>query len=556
LFLYKLFSRVRFRLFFAVSGIWLCLAPAARAAVDTVTTTADSGPGSLRNAVAAAGSGDTIVFSHTLAGQTIRLTSGELLIGQNLTIDASALLPGGIIIDGDGNFRVMEIGSGTFVTLNALTVTNGNVGGDPGAGVLLDDPSCSLNANNCVFSGNFDGEYGGAISSYGTLTLNNCTVAGNSASVFGGGIFAEGGVTTLNGCTFSGNAAQVGGGIENEFGTLTLNNCIVSSNTASDFGGGTDAEDEGSVAFTNCVFRGNFSQTAGALSADTTVTANNCAFSNNISTNSTGGTGGGIVNYETMTLCNCTLAGNSVNNNGTGGAMVNSGILTLDNCTLSDNSVPNGQGGGISIEPDTTNILVNCTICSNSAAGGSGGGIYNGGSSPVTLTNTIVAGNAATTDADLYGSAMGVANFIGGNPKLAAPGFYGGPTETMPPLFGSPVIDAGTDWVTNVLATDERGFPRLAGAHADIGAAEAQIAPAKSRPVLSPAWLPGGRGSFRFTFKSVTNADFTVLASTNLALPLAEWTVLGNASQYSAGQFQFTDAPATNNARFYDAVSP
>ncbi|HXC36057.1 MAG TPA: choice-of-anchor Q domain-containing protein [Candidatus Acidoferrales bacterium] len=690
-----------FRLFFAVSGIWLCLAPAARAAVDTVTTTADAGPGSLRNTIAAAGSGDTIAFSPTLAGHIIYLTSGELLIGQNVTIDASALLPGGIAINGSGISRVMEIGSGTLVSLNALTVTNGFVNGDPGAGVLLDDTTCSLTASRCIFCGNSGDEYGGAICAYGALTLNSCTVSGNSASVFGGGIFGYGGPVTLNNCTLSGNSVTDGGGggIENEFGALTLNNCTVSSNIATAFGGGIDAEDEGSLALTNCVFIGNSSETAGALSAETVATASNCTFSNNICTNSTGGTGGGIVNYETMTLCNCSLAGNNVNSNGTGGGVVNSGTLTMTNCTifgnsavngsgggiynpgsltannckwlgnaankpgggiynggtlmlsyctLSGNAATNGQGGGIFNQQTLTldactldansaingggianrygggdpgvnvctannctlfgnvatngggifnavsltlnnctldgnaanagyggaicnesadaasgenasNFLINCTVYGNAARGGMGGGLYKDSSSLLALTNTIVASNSAEAYVDVNGAYSGVANFVGGSPELAGLANYGGNLLTLSPMLGSPVIDAGTDWVTNFLATDQRGFPRLAGAHVDIGAVEAQTAPANNRPDLRISVYIFGTNynslnSFRLSFANVPNADFTVYSSTNLTFPMAKWTELGNAPG-SGGRFQFL-TPANNPAQFFRVVSP
>jgi hypothetical protein len=58
-------------------------------------------------------------------------------------------------------------------------------------------------------------------------------------------------------------------------------------------------------------------------------------------------------------------------------------------------------------------------------------------------------------------------------------------------------------------------------------------------------------------FTNVPHADFTVLTSTNLALPQANWTVLGNAIQVSPGQFQFTDPQATNTSRrYYGVVSP
>jgi hypothetical protein len=135
----------------------------------------------------------------------------------------------------------------------------------------------------------------------------------------------------------------------------------------------------------------------------------------------------------------------------------------------------------------------------------------------------------------------------------------GGPTRTHALLAGSPTIDAGADSVTNFLATDQRGYPRCSGAHVDIGAVEAQWAPANHPPRLSnSAWTaPGGARCFQCTFSSVTNADFTVLATTNLALPLPDWTMLAPAIQYSPGQYQFTDPGATNYPqRFYRVVSP
>src|SRR6516165_8714141 len=54
----------------------------------TVLNNHDSGPGSLRAAIAAANSGDTIDFAPSLTGQTIKLTGGELVIAKSLNIDA------------------------------------------------------------------------------------------------------------------------------------------------------------------------------------------------------------------------------------------------------------------------------------------------------------------------------------------------------------------------------------------------------------------------------------------------------------------------------------
>ena len=48
-----------------------------------------------------------------------------------------------------------------------------------------------------------------------------------------------------------------------------------------------------------------------------------------------------------------------------------------------------------------------------------------------------------------------------------------------------------------------------------------------------------------------------MLAATNVALPLSNWTVLGAVSESPPGQFQFSDSQATNNPhRFYRVRSP
>ena len=51
------------------------------------------------------------------------------------------------------------------------------------------------------------------------------------------------------------------------------------------------------------------------------------------------------------------------------------------------------------------------------------------------------------------------------DPKLGTLGDYGGPTQTIPLLAGSPAIDAGnpngcTDANGDLLKTDQRGYPR------------------------------------------------------------------------------------------------
>lgn len=64
-------------------------------------------------------------------------------------------------------------------------------------------------------------------------------------------------------------------------------------------------------------------------------------------------------------------------------------------------------------------------------------------------------------------------------------------------------------------------------------------------------------GSFQFAFTNQAGAFFEVLATTNLALPLSNWTLLGSATELSSGAYQFTDSQATNVVRrFYRVRSP
>jgi len=59
-------------------------------------------------------------------------------------------------------------------------------------------------------------------------------------------------------------------------------------------------------------------------------------------------------------------------------------------------------------------------------------------------------------------------------------------------------------------------------------------------------------GSYTLTFTNTPGTSYTVLASTNLTLPLSSWTTLGTCTDSVPGSFQFTDTQArTNQLRFY-----
>ena len=77
-----------------------------------VTNNNDSGAGSLRAAIVAAASGDTINFANNLKGQTITLTSGPLTLGVNLTIDG--LGADKLTVSGGGTEGVFVVSPGMY----------------------------------------------------------------------------------------------------------------------------------------------------------------------------------------------------------------------------------------------------------------------------------------------------------------------------------------------------------------------------------------------------------------------------------------------------------
>src|SRR5262245_43471927 len=84
----------------------------------TVTNPADSGDGSLRAAIAAAQSGDQIVFDTSLKGQTITLATGPLAITQSIDIEGPGVDK--LAVSGNHASRVFAISGGVTVTIAGL----------------------------------------------------------------------------------------------------------------------------------------------------------------------------------------------------------------------------------------------------------------------------------------------------------------------------------------------------------------------------------------------------------------------------------------------------
>jgi CSLREA domain-containing protein len=390
------------------------------------------------------GGADSILFDPSAVSAPIVLggTQLELSLPGNtaaVTIDGGDT---GVTVDGNDASRVLQVDAGVQASFAHLTITHGRV---TGFGI--------------------DGA-GGGISNSGTLTLTDSTLSANSASsTSNGGGIVNAGTLTVSHSTFSSNSALYGGGIYNSGlgSTLTVSHSTLGSNSAS-YGGG--------------IFNGS------------TLTVSHST----LGSNSASQIGGGIYNNfgSTLTVSSSTLSTNSA---GAGGGIGNNGgTLTVTSSTFSANSA-NGDGGGIANISGGL-MVTNSTLSANSA--GRGGGIYIFGfpGEVVVLQNTLVAGNRSTNGGpDINGpvdssssynlvgigdsSLSGISNGVDHNqigtpaspidPLLAPLGDYGGPTQTMPLLAGSPALNAGDPALLG--SADQRGVIRTGGVN--IGAFQA-----------------------------------------------------------------------------------
>src|SRR6478736_5429920 len=199
--------------FALISVLLLCaMARQTGAATITVTNTNDSGPGSLRQALANANNGDRINFSVTGA---ITLSSGGLGITKNVTISGPGFNQ--LAVNGNQALFVFGVFPQRTVSISGLRIRNAQVGVYNNQG--------TVSVSNCVLSGNSSaGLYNHTGAS---MTVSYCEISGNS----GDGIF-NGGTLTVSNCALSGNTYD---GIGNRaFGTASLT--VVNSNV-SDNGG-------------------------------------------------------------------------------------------------------------------------------------------------------------------------------------------------------------------------------------------------------------------------------------------------------------------------------
>ena len=311
-------------------------AQALPAASYTVTSTAASGPGTLRQAILDAnGNAGHDMIDFGISG-TIVLTGALPAIEDDLTIGG----PGAdqLAVSGAGAYRVFQINSGVAVTISAVTVRDGSA------------------------------VSGGGIWSAGDLVLDGMHILGNSATGSGGGVYVDSGSATLSGAQVVSNSASYGGGgVYVSSGSATLSGTQVVSNSSGFHGGGV-----------------HVSSGSATLSVDGGELLGNSAAS---------GGGGVYVAFGSATLTGTQVVSNSAADDG-GGVYVYDGSATLSGAQVVSNSAAD-DGGGVFVHLGSA-TLTGARVLDNSASG-EGGGLYTSGSSGViTAANSCIVDNSDT----------------------------------------------------------------------------------------------------------------------------------------------------------------
>ena len=298
----------------------------------------------------------TIIIEGQITATDAAGNFGEITITRDLTIKGKAGADTDTLnANRDGTnaptekHRIFKVASGKTLTLENLTLKNGQAE---------------------------SGNGGGAIYAEGALTMKKCKVTGNIAYAGNGGGIYAGGALTMTECEVTSNTVDSndagGGGIYIHTASTTtartMENCTVSHNTAKQGNGG------------------------GIYTADK-LTITGGSLENNTVGNTSGGNGGGIyVEGSTLTVKNnCSIKDNKAISNGNGGGIsvagntTHNGLLNLVKCTLTGNNTAHGSGGGIIVVKSHL-TMENCTLTGNDGGNnGSGGGVYVGDSGTFTI---------------------------------------------------------------------------------------------------------------------------------------------------------------------------
>ncbi len=268
-----------------------------------------------------------------------------------------------------------------------------------------------------ITGGYSNGDGGGMVNQYASITIRNCVFSGNKAR--GGGAIAEAfwAATYVNDCIFKNNEAEDGGAIHSELGVYPrFTNCIFKANKATRYGGAIANYRDSFVRLYGCTVEGNRADELGGAiyTSGSSYELQTSDFTSNTAKN-----GGALYNLSTSSspqIKDCNFTGNQAEgdlSSGRGGAIYNDGSnTTLARCNMTDNMAV--RGGGIYNQSSSPSVS-RCTFTGNQSLD-LGGGMYNIGNSHPVISYCAFSGNIGA-------SGGGIANVEGAS-RLINSVFY------------------------------------------------------------------------------------------------------------------------------------
>lgn len=428
----------------------------AHAATLQVTNCNDSGPGSLRQAVASAANfGDTVDMS-ALSCNRIVLTSGQIKVAQRrLTIRGPG--PDKLTVDGNHASRVFS-SSGDNLHLVDLAVANGYLPHRVGGCVYARDALRldHVDVHDCAVrplpSDGVTGNAGGGVYAQYDLSIYDSRLFHNSIRYGYGGGAAAGGNIVIERSKIFGNRANHAGGLSGRYAeSVKLIQAQITGNTA-------DVQ-------------------AGGLEVSSAVLIKQSTIANNVALHDTGGIGmdmdGNGINPPKLTIRESTISGNQAPARSAiamrPGSAHDIAPLALTNSTIAFNQEtttdPNRCKGALSTVLAETPVHADSTIIARSSCSVTTG-----------MDVSLAAGASLEGAHNLveHASSPVPADTITANPLLAPLDRNGGLTKTHTLMTGSPAIDTGSNPVPDDYDQRGPGFPRVKGVAPDIGAVEDQ----------------------------------------------------------------------------------
>jgi len=342
----------------------------------------------IRRALEKAEPGDVLIISGGTYTGTVEVTKTVTLEGgyfhiclPDCTWFRLSCDPSFTILDGLHAGRVMSVSSGVAITINCLTIANGDAAGLGGE----------------IFAGS---DAGGGVYAYrpAQLFISNAVITNNTATASGagGGLYVYGGSLTLSNTQVVSNFAQLGGGLYlYDADSLEIRGSEFSQNKAwGAWGGGAFIGRTGNGEIAASSFLTNSAGYGGgvffSLYSDLTVTGNT------FRGNSVGASGGGIyMNHSSPRIVSNTIVSNTASQGG--GIAVLGEHPRISGNVISDNKA--GQGGGLYLELSEDAVIEGNLISHNDATGSCGGGVYLKDSSGHLHNNFLVSNDAFSSGA-------------------------------------------------------------------------------------------------------------------------------------------------------------